>query len=186
MLKVQYSPTWNGWSIHRHTHEAQKPIWIRSDHIISLSTEMLEWRWIGFTRTQSVEGCWSLPDSILGCVFTYSPSRSWWGLNVMGFMCPWFPYKGKLPGMLKISQTFMVMPLQMSRSQGLGQFGLLGVSIQHSWSICHSSRAQSNWNPQDPPPNNIFAAIKVKINDNKWPSQPYVWTDASSMHEISG
>lgn len=108
------------------------------------------------------------------------------GLNVMGFMCPWFPYKGKLPGMLNISQTFTVMPLQMSRSQGLGHFGLLGVSIQHNWSICHRSRAQSKWNPQDTPPNNIFAAINVKINDNKWPSQPHVWPDASSMHEISG
>lgn len=80
---------------------------------------------------QSVGGCWSLLDSILDCVVTTYLVSPWWGLNVMGFMCPSFPYKGKLLGMLKISQTFTVMPLQMAKSQGLGHFGLPGVSIQH-------------------------------------------------------
>lgn len=53
------------------------------------------------------------------------------------------------------------------QSQGLGHFGLLPVPsptqlINMSWST-----AQSKRNTQDTPPNNIFAAINVKINDNK-------------------
>lgn len=53
------------------------------------------------------------------------------------------------------------------QSQGLGHFGLLPVPsptqlINMSWST-----AQSKGNTQDTPPNNIFAAINVKINDNK-------------------
>lgn len=58
--------------------------------------------------------------------------------------------------------------------QGLGHFGLLPVPSPTHLINMSQSTAQSKWNTQDTPPDNIFAAINVKINDNKWPSQPHV------------
>lgn len=156
----------------RHTR-CTEPIWIRSARPHYFTEHWNAWMKMdrisrNIIRLLVIAGLHSVVLSLT------HPVGLWWDLNVMGFMCPCFPYNGKLPGMVKISQTVTVMPLQVFRSQGLGHFDRLGVSIQHGWSICHCSRAQSNWNPQDTPPNNIFAAMNVKINDNKWPSQPCV------------
>lgn len=73
-----------------------------------------------------------MPDSILACVVTYSSSRLVVGPKCDGLYVPLLHLQREITGMLKISQTFTAMPLQMSTSQGLGHFGLLGVSIQHS------------------------------------------------------
>lgn len=45
---------------------------------------------------QSVGGCWSLPDSILGCVVTYSPSRLVVGPKCDGLYVPLIPLQREI------------------------------------------------------------------------------------------
>lgn len=131
---------------HTDTHKHIEPIWIWS----TLPHHFTE-HWNAWMKMDRIS--WNvirrrllvIAGPLLGfrvcCHLLTQPARG--GSKCDGlYTCPWFPYKGKLPGMLNISQTFMVMPLQMSKVKVSVTLVFCLSLLQLSWSICH--RAQPN------------------------------------------
>lgn len=75
---------------------------------------------------------------------------------------PLIPLKGKLPWMLNMSQTLIFIPSRCLKSRSWACSRNPPGLINMSWSL------ESKWNTSGTPPNKIFAAINVRINDNKW------------------
>lgn len=95
----------------------------------------------------------------LPCAPTFS-LRVWWSIwkARLALDSP----EGKLPWMLSMSQThiFILCSCPKSRSRA--------CSPNPSSIINMSYSLESKWNTSGTPPNKIFAAINVRINDNKW------------------
>ncbi len=150
---IQNRMGWNSWwslemtyaNTHTDTTQHIKPIWIWSTLPHNFTEHWNAWMKMDRISWNVIRGrLLVIAGPHLGFrVCCHLPTqRLVVGLNAMGFTCPWFPYKGKLPGRPNISRTFMVMPLQVSKVKVSVTLAFCPSLLLLNWSICH--RAQPN------------------------------------------